>query len=64
MKKRNLIKNKGGVGEIVALVIIVGIVLALLISVVVPMMGTAKKTAEDDMQKQELLNQKILDLNG
>ena len=43
--KKNMLK-KGGVADIVTLMIIVGLVIALIIAVVLPMVNTASKSGE------------------
>ena len=52
--------KKGGVAEIVSLMIIVGIVLALIIAVVLPMVrnarGTGKQNAQDQIATQSAIN--------
>lgn len=56
MKLKNLVK-KGGVADIVTLMVIVGLVIALIIAVVLPMIKTASKTGRDnDMQVDGINN--------
>jgi hypothetical protein len=50
MKLKNLVK-KGGVADIVTLMIIVGLVIALIIAVVLPMIEDASTAGNDNEQK-------------
>lgn len=47
MKLKNLVK-KGGVADIVTLMVIVGLVIALIIAVVLPMVRQARKAGGDN----------------
>ena len=49
MKLKNLVK-KGGVADIVTLMIIVGLVIALIIAVVLPMIRQAKNAGGDNSE--------------
>lgn len=61
MKLKNLVK-KGGVADIVTLMIIVGLVIALIIAVVLPMIKTASKTGRDNDQEVSGINSFTSDL--
>ena len=62
--KKNMLK-KGGVADIVTLMIIVGLVIALIIAVVLPMIQTASRTGDDNDARIEGTNTFIDDLaNG
>ena len=55
MKLKNLVK-KGGVADIVTLMIIVGLVIALIIAVVLPMINDASKTGADTGKDIQSIN--------
>ena len=61
MKLKNLVK-KGGVADIVTLMIIVGLVIALIIAVVLPMIKTASKTGRSTDQQVDGMNNFVSDL--
>lgn len=56
MKLKNLVK-KGGVADIVTLMIIVGLVIALIIAVVLPMIRQARNAGGDNKSMIEGTNQ-------
>ena len=61
MKLKNLVK-KGGVADIVTLMIIVGLVIALIIAVVLPMIRQAKNAGGDNSEMISGTNQFTSDL--
>lgn len=63
MKLKNLVK-KGGVADIVTLMVIVGLVIALIIAVVLPMIRTASKTGRDNDEQVDGINTFIDDLGN
>lgn len=63
MKLKNLVK-KGGVADIVTLMVIVGLVIALIIAVVLPMIKTASKTGRDNDKQVDGVNTFIDDLGS
>jgi uncharacterized membrane protein len=63
MKLKKLVK-KGGVADIVTLMIIVGLVVALIIAVVLPMVKTAEGTGDDNDDKLDAIDSFTNDIDG
>lgn len=61
--KKNMLK-KGGVADIVTLMIIVGLVIALIIAVVLPMIRTASESGDDNDKRISGTENFIDDLAG
>lgn len=55
MKLKNLVK-KGGVADIITLMVIVGLVIALIIAVVLPMIKTTEGTGDDNDAKMDAID--------
>lgn len=53
MKKMKSMLKKGGVADIVTLMIIVGLVIALIIAVVLPIVTKSKDTAQSDLSNMQ-----------
>lgn len=63
MKMKNMVK-KGGVADIVTLMVIVGLVIALIIAVVLPMVNSASKTGGEVKDNTSKTNSFITNLGN
>ena len=59
MKKIKSMLKKGGVADIVTLMIIVGLVIALIIAVVLPIVNKSKSTAQTDLKDMQTVDSSI-----
>ena len=64
MKKLKNMMKKGGVADIVTLMIIVGLVIALIIAVVLPMINSATNAGDDNSAQISGINAFTSDLRG
>lgn len=62
MKKIKSMLKKGGVADIVTLMIIVGLVIALIIAVVLPIVNKSKTTANQDLTDMQNVDSEITSL--